>query len=84
MQSEINIAISGDPPAAYFEALLRQCENRVVQYGGITYAYELRENLRAHGIPRQMEKVTMNDYDRFLKERRLLMAAKIRDYYNSL
>ena len=84
MQSEINIAISDDPPAAYFGALGRQCENGGARYGAITDANDLRANLQAHCIPQGMDEVDVCDYDGFLKERRLLMAGKIRDYYKSL
>ena len=84
MQGEINIAIGDDPPTAYFGALWRQCENGKARYGGITDADELRTNLVAHCIPHGTEEAEVGDYDRFLKERRLLMAGKIRDYYRSL
>ena len=84
MQAEINIAIGDDPPKAYFGALWRQCENGEARYGGITDADELRTNLLAHCIPHGMEEAEVGDYDGFLKERRLLMAGKIRDYYRSL
>ena len=84
MQGEINIAIGDDPPKAYFGALWRQCENGEARYGGITDADELRTNLLAHCIPHGMEEAEVGDYDGFLKERRLLMAGKIRDYYRSL
>ena len=84
MQGEINIAIGDDPPAAYFSALWRQCENGEARYGGITDADELRINLVAHCIPHGMEEAEVGDYDGFLKERRLLVAGKIRDYYGSL
>ena len=84
MQGEINIAIGDDPPKAYFGALWRQCENGEAQYGGITDAEELRTNLVAHCIPHGIEEAEVGDYDGFLKERRFLMAGKIRDYYRSL
>ena len=84
MQSEINIAIGDDPPAVYFGALRSQCENGEPQYGGITDADILRANLRSHCIPQGMETAEIGDYDEFLKERRLLMSGKIRDYYKSL
>ena len=84
MQAEINITIGDDPPAAYFGALWRQCENGEARYGGITDAGELRTNLVDHCIPHGMEEAEVGNYDGFLKERRLLMAGKIRDYYRSL
>ena len=84
MQGEINIAIGDDPPSAYFGVLWRQCENGEARYGGITDADALRTNLVAHCIPHGMEEAEVGGYDGFLKERRLLMAGKIRDYYRSL
>ena len=84
MQGEINIAIDDAPPASYFSALWHQCENEETRYGGITDAEELRANLQAHCIPQGMEEADVDNYDGFLKERRLLMAGKIRDYYGSL
>ncbi|MCY4288124.1 MAG: DUF262 domain-containing protein [Aestuariivita sp.] len=84
MQGEINIAIGSKSPATYFSALQRQCETGHPQYGGITNAEELRVNLEAHCIPSGMNAVDVKGYDDFLKERRRLMALKIRDYYRSL
>ena len=84
MQGEINIAIGDDPPATYFGALWRQCENGEARYGGITDAHVLSENLAAHCIPDNMEGADIRGYDSFLRQRRLLMALKIRDYYRSL
>lgn len=85
MQSEINIAISDNSPATYFQALWEQCENGKLRYGGIADADQLRENLSAHCIPYEMmSKATAQDYDEFLGQRRSLMATKIRDYYRSI
>ena len=84
MQGEINIAIGDDPPVEYFSVLRRQCENGEARYGGITDADELHANLKAHCMPLGMDAAEVRDYDGFLKKRRLLMAAKIRDYYKSL
>lgn len=85
MQSEINIAIGDDPPATYFQALWKQCESGKPQYvGSITAADQLRANLAAHCIPQGMEEAGVHDYNKFLQERRALMAAKIRDYYRAL
>ncbi len=84
MQSEINIAIRDDPPETYFQALWKQCEGGKPQFGGITDADQLRANLAAHCIPQGMEEASIHDYDKFLQERRALMAAKIRDYYRAL
>lgn len=85
MQSEINIAISDNPPATYFQALWKQCENGELRYGGIADTDQLRENLSAHCIPYEMmNEATAQDYDEFLQQRRSLMAIKIRNYYRSM
>lgn len=83
-QSEINIAIGDRAPADYFEQVYKQCDGGKRRFGGITDLDELRVNLRMQCIPEGVEKLTVDDYDVFLEERRKLMAAKIRDYYNNL
>lgn len=83
-QSEINIAISAKPPKVYFNELIEQCQNGKKRYGGITNLEELKENLRQHCIPEGVFNHLADDYNAFLKERRKLMAAKIRDYYQLL
>jgi len=83
-QSEINIAIGAKSPAVYFADLLNQCDGGKKKYGGITDLAELKENLRDHSIPEGIFNSLADDYDRFLEERRKLMAAKIRMYFNKL
>ena len=78
MQPEINIAIGDDPAETYFAELWEQCNGGEPRYGGIKDTGELRGNLAAHCIP---EGMTTIGYDEFLRKRRVLMAAKIRDYY---
>ena len=84
MQSEINIAIGGRPPSKYFSELWEQCRNGQPRYGGITDADELQGNLEGHCIPDGMDMISVDSYDKFLQDRRELMAAKIRDYYKGL
>ena len=84
MQSEINIAIADRAPATYFSELWEQCKNRKTYYGGIADADQLRDNLAAHCIPPGMETASAESYDKFLQDRRNLMASKIRDYYKTL
>ena len=84
MQSEINIAIGAKPPKVYFAQVNEQCQNGQNRYGGISDLEQLQENLNSHCIPEGMETKTVEDYDDFLKERRNLISAKIRDYYNKL
>lgn len=83
-QSEINIAIGNKAPSVYFRELVEQCSGGQRKYGGITDLDELKENLREHCIPESILRDPEEDYDRFLEERRALMAAKIRDYFAKL
>ncbi len=84
MQSEINIAIGAKPPIEYFSIVVEQCRNGTSRFGGIIDQVQLQENLDSHCIPQGMETKTVDSYDEFLKERRNLISAKIREYYQSL
>jgi hypothetical protein len=44
----------------------------------------LKQNLQANCIPETIFNMTVEDYDAFLDQRRMLVAKKIRDYYFSL
>lgn len=83
-QNEINIVIGAKAPKAYFNDLLNQCQGGKKKYGGITDLDELKENLRDHCIPEGIFNSLADDYNRFLEERRKLMAAKIKKYFNKL
>jgi hypothetical protein len=83
-QSEINIAISDKPPEKYFGELAEQCAGGKRKYGGITDLDAMRGNLRTSCIPERMLDGDLPDYDTFLEERRKLMAAKIRTYFDKL
>lgn len=83
-QSEINIAIGDKPPQKYFKELAEQLNGGKKKYGGITDEADLRANLRANCIPESMLDGTIPDYDDFLKQRRKLMAAKIRTWFEAL
>ena len=83
-QSEINIAIGDKPPATYFAELAQQCAGGPVKYGGITDRAELTANLRANCLPESMLDGVIPDYDAFLRERRQLMAQKLKSWFESL
>ena len=83
-QSEINISIGAKAPNIYFAELIKQCNGGKKKYGGITNFDELKENLHQHSIPEGIFNHMAGDYSYFLQERRQLMAAKIREYFNLL
>ena len=83
-QSEINIAIGSKEPKIYFNQLLEQSQGGQKRYGNITDVDELRDNFRANCIPDGMEEMTVDEYSSFLSMRRVLMAQKIRKYFEGL
>ena len=83
-QSEINIAIGKKEPKVYFSQLQEQCRGGSKYYGNICNSEGLQENFRMNCIPVGMEQMTVEDYPRFLAERRKLMSQKIREYFESL
>ena len=83
-QSEINIAICDKSPSIYFKELSNQCQGGKNKYGGITSLAELKSNLAEHCIPESVFGELAEDYDHFLEERRKLMAARIRFYFDKL
>ena len=84
MQSEINVAIGDSPPAEYFSLLSEQCQTVNTYYGGIKDFAQMCDNLESHCIPGGMKEAHLDWYEEFLQERRKLMAAKLKAYYDSL
>lgn len=84
MQSEINIKVGNKSPSTYFDELIQQCNGNGLVYGAICEMDALRENLAMNCIPESIFAMTLENYEEFLRERRLLMARKMRDYYFSL
>jgi hypothetical protein len=83
-QSEINIAIGDKPPATYFAELAKQCAGGPVKYGGITDREEMLANLQANCLPVALLDGAVPDYEAFLRERRQLMALKLKTWFESL
>ena len=83
-QQEINIKIGNKPPKEYFSDVIKQCNGGSLKYGGINDMKMLKENLKQNCIPESIFEVTIDDYDKFLEERRILMAETIRNYYFAL
>jgi len=84
MQSEINIKIGNKSPDEYFRELLNQIESGSTMYGGILNKESLLENLSDNCIPESIFEMNIDDYEEFLKQRRMLIAMKIKSYYSNL
>lgn len=87
----INKLIKDAPTNVYFAKVIEQCSMREAQcgmgdvrYGNIYDIAVLRENLAQNSIPNGIENMTHIDYDSFLESRRVLMAQKIKEYYDRL
>ncbi len=84
IQQEINVKIGNNAPCDYMKEVLNQCQTKQPIYGGITEKDVLYQNLNQNCVPDGFENMSIADYDRFLEERRKLMAKKIKTYYFSL
>ncbi len=84
MQSEINIKIGNKSPKEYFEVLKQQCNGGELKYGGINDSNILKDNLKSNCIPELIGTMEFANYDEFLKQRRVLIANKIKNYYSTL
>jgi hypothetical protein len=84
MQSEINIKVGNKAPKDYFDAIAAQCSGGAIQHGAICEMDALMENLRMNCIPDSIFEMKLDDYEEFLKQRRILMAEKMRFYYLAL
>ncbi len=82
-QSEVNIAIGNKEPFQYFKQLKEQCEDGKPRYGAICDYEQLVNNLKTHCIPLELLEEQIS-YEGFLKERRRLMAEKMKVYFESL
>jgi len=80
----VNESIGKKAPHEYFSIALKQCETKKAECGSIIDEDMLHKNLAANCIPEEVFKMGYEDYEIFLEKRRLLMAQKIRRYYENL
>lgn len=80
----VNESIGKKAPKDYFGLALQQCKTKQAIVGSIIDEAELHRNLSVNCIPEDVFSMGIGDYDRFLEERRQLMAAKIHKYYEAL
>lgn len=84
IQTEINLQITNKAPNVYMSEVNEQCENGNATIGSITDSEMLKENLKINCIPEDFDKMSVENFEEFLKQRRKLMASKIKEYYYSL
>lgn len=83
-ETPINIAISNKAPADYMQVMTQQIATGALTLGEITKTEDLDRNLKENAVPATLSEITAESYRTFLKERRALMAAYIREYYEGL
>lgn len=84
LDTGVNISIGKKEPKDYFSCALSGCKGEAQTVGTITDESEFWANLETNCIPHDVVSMTYADYTDFLKQRREMMAKKIRKYYESL
>lgn len=85
LDTPVNIAIGEKAPNVYFKEAFESSRNTGLVFGYPMTIEQLEENLKQNCIPLDVKDWDFNDYqDKFLVERRKLMAKKIKDYYQKL
>ena len=80
----VNESIGKKAPKDYFNIALKQCQTKVAECGSIIDEVQLYNNLADNCIPNDVFEMGHEQYGLFLEKRRILMAKKIRKYYESL
>lgn len=83
-ETPINIAIKDREPADYMALVDAQVASGDLRLGEISDAAALARSFRENAVPVELRDTTAATYEDFLVRRRALMAAYIRDYYQSL
>ena len=84
LEKRINIAIGDKRPGEYFSQARDAINSGTGYFGDIADEGALLSNLEANCIPEGIFGMSADDYEDFLAQRRVLMARKIRNYYESL
>ncbi len=84
LDTQVNKAISDNPPCEYFGMVKEQCNTGDIKYGNIGDISLLMQNLAENCIPADIFDMDVCRYDEFLVSRRKLMAALIEKYYKNL
>ena len=84
LDTGVNISIGMKAPNDYFSVAKEQCGTGEIKIGTITDIHEFEANLAANCIPSEIVNMGATDYPDFLRQRRIRMARRIKDYYYSL
>ena len=85
LDTPINIAIGDKAPNVYFKDAFESAEKTGLVFGYPMTVSELKNNLTQNCIPLEVKDWDYNDYqDKFLVQRRKMMAKKIEEYYKKL
>ena len=84
LDTQVNKSIGKLAPCDYFQRAKKQCDTGIIEIGSITDYRQLCQNLETNCVPLDVFDMDYTRYDEFLQKRRVMMAAKIRKYYESL
>ncbi len=84
LEKRINIKVGARRPGDYFSEALECAKSGAPYFGNIYGEENLLDNLSQNCIPGDIFDMEAEDYERFLNERRILMANKIKSYFFAL
>lgn len=84
LDTQVNISIGKRSPSDYFSIVINQCDDGDMKIGTITNFEDYKTNLKVNCIPDDIDRMTVEQYEDFLVNRRQLMAEKIHQFYLSI
>lgn len=84
LDTQVNKAVTDTAPKDYFAKVIQQCQDNEIVLGNIADENSFNKNLAENAIPKSVISMDHTSYDKFLIERRQLMAQMIKEYYQKL
>ena len=81
LRNDINISVSDLAPREYLGDILSGGNNH---HSDIVNEAEMINNFKDNAIPKILLQAEVDDYDEFLRQRQVLMAEMVREYYKTL
>ena len=81
LRNDINISVSDLAPREYLGDILSGGNNH---HSDIVNEAEMINNFEDNAIPKILLQAEVDDYDEFLRQRQVLMADMVREYYKTL